>query len=204
MVNKKQLIVWILQTGEPLVIDKGFSRAMRATNLSNKLVDKGHKVILWSSTFNHQSKEHRVSDYQEFKVNENLEIRLIPSCGYKKNISLNRLIDHAQLAYNLRKLLKREKHQPDIAFLGFPPIEVNFVMSSWLSKRNVPFVVDVKDLWPDVFIENLLGWKRRVAKVILFHYYIIILLYYYIIILLYYYIIILLLIQKIPKKEYLN
>ena len=171
MANEKQLIVWILQTGEPLPIDKGFPRPMRATNLTNKLIEKGHKVILWSSTFNHQSKKHRANDYKEFKVNENLEIRLIPSCGYKKNISIKRFVDHAQLAYNLRKVLKREKHQPNVAFLGFPPIEVNFVMSSWLSKKKVPFVVDVKDSWPDVFIENLLGWKRRIAKILLFYYY---------------------------------
>ena len=171
MENEKQLTVWIFQTGEPLVIDKGVSRAMRATNLSNKLIEKGHKVILWSSTFSHQSKEHRIDDYKEFNVNENLEIRLIPSFGYKKNISIRRLVDHAQLAYNLRKLLKREKCQPDVAFLGFPPIEANFVMSGWLSQRKVPFIVDVKDLWPDVFIENLLGWKRRIAKSILFPYF---------------------------------
>ena len=171
MENNKSLTVWVFQTGEPLVIDKGVSRAMRATNLSNKLIEKGHKVILWSSAFSHQSKEHRVDGYKEFKVNKNLEIRLIPSCGYKKNTSIKRLIDHAQLAYNLRNLLKREECQPDVAFLGFPPIEVNFVMSSWLSQRRLPFIVDVKDLWPDVFIENLLGWKRRVAKSILFPYF---------------------------------
>jgi glycosyltransferase involved in cell wall biosynthesis len=171
MGNKRQLTVWIFQTGEPLIIDKGVSRAMRATNLSNKLIERGHKVILWSSTFSHQSKERRIGDYREFKVNKNLEIRLIPSCGYKKNISIKRLVDHAQLAYNLRKLLKQEECQPDVAFLGFPPIEANFVMSNWLSQRKVPFIVDVKDLWPDVFIENLFGWKRRVAKSILFPYF---------------------------------
>ena len=57
---------------------------MRAMNLSNKLVDSGHKVILWSSSFNHQKKKHRSKEYSVHKVNDNLEIRLIPSCGYKK------------------------------------------------------------------------------------------------------------------------
>ena len=171
MENKKALVVWILQTGEPLPTDKGILRPMRAINLTNKLIEKGHKVILWSSSFNHQIKEHRSKDYKELKVNENLEIRLIPSCGYKKNISIKRLIDHAQLGYNLKKTLKKEKNKPDIAFLGFPPIEINFVMSNWLSRNKIPFLVDVKDLWPDAFIENLLGWKKRVLKIFLFFYY---------------------------------
>ena len=171
MVNEKKLVVWILQTGEPLPTDTDFSRPMRAINLSNKLIERGHKVVLWSAKFNHQSKKHRINDDKELRVNENLEIRLIPSCGYKKNISIKRLVDHAQLAYNLTKMLKKEKHQPNIAFLGFPPIEVNLVMSNWLKKNKIPFVVDVKDLWPDALIENLIGWKKIIIKFFLFYYY---------------------------------
>ena len=37
--------IWILQTGEPLHIDEGKPRAMRAMNLSNKLVEAGHNVF---------------------------------------------------------------------------------------------------------------------------------------------------------------
>ena len=40
MKNEKKLIVWILQTGEPLHIDKNFLRPMRAINLTNKLIEK--------------------------------------------------------------------------------------------------------------------------------------------------------------------
>ena len=171
MENEKKLVVWILQTGEPLPIDKNFLRPMRAINLTNKLIEKGHKVVLWSSRFNHQFKEHRKTGDQELKANENLEIRLISSCGYKKNISIRRLIDHALLGFNLIKMLKKEKHLPDIAFLGFPPIEVNLIMSNWLRKKKIPFIVDVKDLWPDVFIENLIGIKKKIIKFLLFYYF---------------------------------
>ena len=171
MENKKKLVVWILQTGEPLPIDKNFLRPMRAINLSNKLIEKGHKVVLWSSRFNHQSKEHRKISDEELWVNKSLEVRLISSCGYKKNISIRRLIDHAQLGFNLYKMLKKEKQFPDVAFLGFPPIEVNFVMSNWLRKKKIPFILDVKDIWPDVFIENLIGFKKKIAKLLLFHYF---------------------------------
>ena len=50
------MLVWILQTGEPLHIDGGAPRPMRAMNLSNKLVKAGHTVVLWSSAFDHQKK----------------------------------------------------------------------------------------------------------------------------------------------------
>jgi len=38
--------VWILQTGEPLHIDAGHPRPMRAMNLANALVKAGHIVLM--------------------------------------------------------------------------------------------------------------------------------------------------------------
>ena len=122
--------IWILQTGEPLHINNVSLRPMRAMNLSNKLVDKGHQVVLISSAFNHQEKKHLATKYTIHKINNNLEIRLIPSCGYKKHIGFKRLLDHFQLAWNLNKILTKEKSIPDIAFIGYPPIEAAFVFNS--------------------------------------------------------------------------
>jgi hypothetical protein len=55
----KELTVWILQTGEPLPIDLENPRPMRAVNLANALIAAGHRVVLWSSAFSHQKKQHR-------------------------------------------------------------------------------------------------------------------------------------------------
>ena len=162
------MLVWILQTGEPLHIDEEYPRPMRAINLSNKLIELGHSVVLWSSAFSHQRKEHRTKKYKIHKVNDNLEVRLIPSCGYKKHIGLMRLIDHFQLAWNLKSLLINERDTPDIAFIGYPPIETAAVMSSWLKKRGVPMILDVKDLWPSMFVDAFPKFLQPIARVI-FH-----------------------------------
>ena len=69
--------VWILQTGEPLHIDSAGLRPMRAMNLSNALINRGHQVTLWSSDFDHFSKQHRTGKTSMIKVSDNLEIRLI-------------------------------------------------------------------------------------------------------------------------------
>jgi glycosyltransferase involved in cell wall biosynthesis len=160
--------IWILQTGEPLPTDQIDRRPMRATNLSNKLVSAGHNVTLWSSSFNHQEKIQRSCKYKVHSVGDNLEIRLIPSRGYKSHIGIERLIDHAQMAWNLRQLLKHEEAIPDVAFIGYPPIEIAAVMSKWLKKRNVPILLDVKDLWPSIFIDAFPAMLRPFARV-LFH-----------------------------------
>jgi len=143
---------------------------MRAMNLSQALVEKGHSVTLWSSDFDHFSKKHRFGHIKVIKYSDNLEIRLIPSRGYESNVGLSRLIDHAQLGFNLSKMLKSQS-PPDIAFLGFPPIETSWVMSRWLAKNKVKFILDVKDAWPEVLLR---AFPRRIAwvtKFLLFPYF---------------------------------
>ena len=48
--------IWILQTGEFLQIDKDKGRPMRAINLSEYFLKRGHSVNLLSSDFSHQLK----------------------------------------------------------------------------------------------------------------------------------------------------
>jgi glycosyltransferase involved in cell wall biosynthesis len=145
--------VWIFQTGEPVHVDNGDFRPMRAMNLANVLVERGHSVTLWTSAFNHQEKIHRSKYYDCHNINCNLEIKLIPSPGYKQNLSFRRLYDHFILAKNLRKILFSEMdRKPDVAFVGYPPIEVASVFAGWLKVKKVPFLIDVKDQWPTIFI----------------------------------------------------
>ena len=143
--------IWILQTGEPLQIDTARLRPMRAMNLSNALIKDGHDVVIWSSNFDHFSKSHRSKTKDSFEVSKTLKIRLINSRGYKSNISLARLIDHAKLALNLRRMLKNET-PPDVAFIGYPPIETAWTLTRWLKNRSIPILLDIKDAWPEVLI----------------------------------------------------
>lgn len=165
--------IWILQTGEPLHCDGLNARPMRAMNLANKLIENGHNVILWSSAFSHQSKSHRYKKFKKIKIANNLEIRLIPSPGYKKNISFARFYDHYVLGRNLHKQLIEEKECPDVAFVGFPPIEIAYAMSLWLKKKNIPYLLDVKDKWPHIIVESFPFFLRPVVKILLLPYFLI-------------------------------
>ncbi|WP_341920129.1 glycosyltransferase [Polaromonas sp. YR568] len=167
------LTVWVLQTGEPLPTDSGNPRPMRAMNLAKTLVAAGHKVVLWSSSFYHQEKRHRAAGNDRLTVSPLLEVRLIASPGYQRNIGPGRLWDHAVLGRNLAKLLAAETTQPDVAFVGYPPIETAAVMTRWLAERHVPCMVDVKDQWPTIFTDPLPGFLRPVGRIALapyFHY----------------------------------
>jgi len=165
------LTIWLFQTGEPLHIDDGNPRPMRAINLANALVASGHKVVLWSSSFYHQEKRHRVQGSDRIKGSPGLEIRLISSPGYRRNIGLGRLWDHAMLARNLAKELSTETVAPDVAFIGYPPIETAAIMTSWLAMRGIPCIVDVKDQWPTIFIDALPAPLKPLGRIALTPYF---------------------------------
>lgn len=163
--------VWIFQTGEPLHIDGDNYRPMRAMNLANILIKRGHYVTIWSSAFYHQEKKHRALKYTKVRYNDFLEIRLIPSTGYIKNISFKRLYDHFSLAYNLKNILKKEVLLPDVAFIGYPPIEFAYIAQKWLTNKKVKTILDVKDLWPEIFILSLPKSIKKISKILLFPYF---------------------------------
>ncbi len=152
MSQNKSLTVWIFQTGEPIHLDEANSRGMRAMNLSDELVSKGHRVVLWTSDFDHFSKKSRFGNATTVDYSNLLSIRLIPSNGYKAHKSLIRFLDHFQLALNLKKML-RSQTPPDIAFVGLPPVEAAWVMSRWLKKKHIPFMLDIKDTWPENYVD---------------------------------------------------
>lgn len=157
--------VWILQTGEPLHVDSGSRRPMRAMNLANALVDAGHNVVVFSADFSHTDKKHRFGHYKEIKVNELLQYRLIPSPGYRRHIGFKRLYDHWVMGRNLDRLLKQEKQRPDVAFVGFPPIEVAYHMIRWLKVHKIPSLIDVKDQWPELFVNALPSVVRPIGRI---------------------------------------
>ncbi|SPD74603.1 putative Glycosyltransferase-like protein [uncultured Desulfobacterium sp.] len=167
----RKLLIWVFQTGEPLHLDGKNVRPMRAMNIANALVQAGHKVVLWSSAFYHQEKRHRSPTSKRIRISNNLEIRLIPSMGYNGNVSVARLMDHAQLAFNLKNMLGKEKELPHAAFIGYPPVEPAAVMVSWLARRGVPTLLDVKDQWPAMFLDIVPASCRPLVRLVLSPYF---------------------------------
>ena len=158
--------IWILQTGEPLHCDGGAPRPMRAMNLADALVASGHSVRLWSSAFYHQEKRHRAADFQSIDINSSLTIELVPSPGYRRNVGVDRLFDHAVLARNLKMKLRSisNDERPEVIFVGYPPIEVAAVMLRWARDHSIPSVIDVKDQWPALFVDAFPGALQSIAR----------------------------------------
>jgi glycosyltransferase involved in cell wall biosynthesis len=157
--------VWLLQIGEILPLQTG-TRRLRTAMLADKLTERGHNVLWWASAFDHFGKKWIFSKDMEFQVNERLRIKALKGMGYRKNISLSRFIDHRMIAWKFRRFADGIE-KPDVIVASMPSYDLAFEAARYAKKYGIPVIVDIRDQWPDIFIENVPQRFRGMARVIL-------------------------------------
>ena len=75
--------VWIIQTGEQLPIRSGV-RKMRTAVLADKLLERGHSVLWWASTFEHQRKVMIAKRDRNFNISERYTVGFFEAAGIAK------------------------------------------------------------------------------------------------------------------------
>ena len=154
--------IWLLRSNEIMPIN-GNNRFMRMGMLADELVkDSSNDVTWFCSSFDHYKKVQYFNENTTVDVSSNLHLKFIYAKGYKTNISLRRAINHWLTARRLRKAMKNSP-KPDIIVVSLPTIEFSYEACRYGEKNNVPVIVDVRDLWPDSFKQNLQGFLRLAA-----------------------------------------
>jgi len=142
--------IWLITSGEPIPSEN--ERPHRVGILSQMLAKKGHEVVWWTTTFDHQKKEYLFNENTEIRVNENLKMYYLHSkTSYKKNISFDRIINHNEVAKSFRAV-SSNSDLPDIMFCSFPTIDLSYSSVKFGVENNIPVIVDVRDLWPEIFL----------------------------------------------------
>ncbi len=144
--------VWLLSIGEPLPCEGNGNRLWRTGNLAKSLADKGHQVTWWTSTFNHKEKRQLVSEDSTWTFMPNCKIRLLHAPSYKKNISLKRLRNHRQLADKFMEEANKLS-RPDVIVSSLPTLDFCSAAIDYGSRYKIPVVLDIRDLWPDIFVD---------------------------------------------------
>lgn len=144
--------VWLIQIGEPLPIDGKNVRLHRTGILANYLVESGHEVVWWASTFDHFNKKQRYNKDTVIDLRDGCKLILLHSFRYKKNLSISRLINHFFIARRFKRLAKREA-APDIIVSSFPSINLSYEAVQYGNARKIPVVIDARDMWPDIFLD---------------------------------------------------
>lgn len=157
--------VWLLKDGENLPIQND-ARRMRTWMLAEELVKHGHSVTWWASTHSHQRKTLLFAQDRDIEVNHGFRLKLLFVGGYKKNKSARRLLHHLRLANRFRREASALP-KPDIIVSSFPTIELAFQAVGFAKTHNVPVIVDIRDPWPDTFLELVPSYLRAPASLAL-------------------------------------
>lgn len=117
--------------------------------IADMLSDSGHKVEIVTSQFAHRRK--RMRYVEEEQLNKlNYKLTMLYESGYKKNVSLRRFYSHYVFGKSLEKyLLSRET--PDLIYCAVPSLDAGYVAAKYAKNKNVRFIIDVQDLWPEAF-----------------------------------------------------
>ena len=162
--------IWLIKIGEPLPVANSDDRLHRTGLFFEKLSSYGHDVIWWSGTFDHARKKHLFNKDKKIELSKNASLYLIHSIGYKKNISFRRALDHIELASKFT-YLSRQQDIPDVIFCSMPTLELSMAAINYGNKYNVPVIIDLRDMWPDIFIARAPTYFQLFLKIILFHYF---------------------------------
>jgi glycosyltransferase involved in cell wall biosynthesis len=168
--------IWLLQDGEPLPIDES-PRLMRTGNLAPRLVAAGFLVTWWTSRFNHGLKKYRHGSGGFTDVGDRYRLRMLDGPSYTRNLSLRRMRHYRSLAAQFSRLADSVE-RPDLILASFPSPELAFAGMRFARRHGVPFIVDIRDPWPDIFsayfhpfaswaLAPIVSYYRRMTRAIM-------------------------------------
>ena len=149
--GKKHVVV--IKDGELLPIQKN-SPCLRMGSLAAQLVSNGYQVTWLATTWSHQFKE-TIDDAGEYSVSNNYDIVLLECGSYQKNVSAERLRHHSKFAKRISTWLNQLETKPDLILSAYPIPSAAAAAACFAKENDIPFVLDIRDLWPDVFIDKL-------------------------------------------------
>ena len=155
--------VWLITVGEPLPLPETRERLLRTGVLAESLAQRGHQVLWWTSAVDHVGKRFFVEGEPRLAVTSGEELQFLHGRLYTHNVSLNRLRNHDEIAARFRELSRREP-APDLVLCSFPTIELSLEAIRFGRRASVPVLLDVRDLWPDIFLDVAPRWARSLVR----------------------------------------
>lgn len=159
--------VWMIHMGENVQSDGGDARLYRLGALAEVLEARGHDVERWVPTFNHNTLSQRFDRDTDVRVTDRHVITHIHAAGFSRHRSVARLRFHRAVASRWVELGRRAEHRPDLILTSIPTPEIAAAGIELGRQHKAHVVVDVRDLWPDVYASMVPRAVRPLARVAL-------------------------------------
>jgi glycosyltransferase involved in cell wall biosynthesis len=148
----QHLRVWLFKISENIPNREG--TRPRTFQIADALLTRGHEVLWWNSAFDHPQKRFD-SDRQGIRdFAHRGRIIYLPSPGYKRNASLMRYLDHWILSKGFRKAASLQR-PPNVMVIAMPDLHLATEAMKYARMHGIPTIIDVRDQWPDVFVEAI-------------------------------------------------
>ena len=145
MTDKKRIAIYT----QDAKLGNEVKGATRYVYLATLLHEHGYDVDFITSGFQHWEKRQR--DVEHFDAGTDAyTIRFIEEPFYPKNMCPQRIWAHHVVAKRVLEYFD-EHHDYDLIYCQIPPNDVAREIGKAAQKFNIPFVVDVNDLWPEAF-----------------------------------------------------
>lgn len=144
--------IWLIRHSETLPCDGESPRLLRMGLLAEELRKGENDITWWTSTLLYNNKAMRFDHDAVVDIDENYRIRFVHSGTYEKNISIKRLVHYANARKKFLYLAELEE-EPDIIVASMPSIEWALAAVEYATKHNVPIFVDIRDTFPDMYLD---------------------------------------------------
>jgi glycosyltransferase involved in cell wall biosynthesis len=125
-------------------------RSTRTVLLARTLVECGFDVTWFLSAFSHLAK--RTRPLQRSPSEElGIRVRFVKACSYTKHVSFRRVLSEALFAMRLLRECRTERSWPDVIIAGHATLFSGVAAVLLARHYRVPLVIDMFDLWPEVF-----------------------------------------------------
>ncbi|MBM3778744.1 MAG: glycosyltransferase family 4 protein [Acidimicrobiia bacterium] len=156
--------VWLIKAGEPTPVDRGQPRLFRTGQLARCLAGRGHDVVWWTAAFDHQRKRFRDLAAGAATVEPGFRIEFVSSPGYRWNVSFRRWLDDIALAAAMWRRMRASPQPPDVIVCAFPLLFTALAAVRYGRARGIPVLMDVRDMWPDIFADVETGVRGGVYR----------------------------------------
>lgn len=137
-------------------------REYRSAMLARALAVRGHDVTWWISDIEHRSKQRRPKGISDPLLPRNVRLEIVEARAYRHNISLGRIFYEQSFARGFEQR-SQSLTIPDLIVLADPSLFFSDPVVRYAKRHKVPFVLDILDLWPELFHVLLPGKIRHLG-----------------------------------------
>ncbi len=164
---KKNMNIWIVYQFASTPEMPG---SQRSYQYAKAFADMGNDVTLWTSSFSHWGKVETIQGNDPYIVKNEGKLKIISlrtKPAYYRN-NYKRILNLLNFAYVFSRVSRTVLPLPDVIIASYPSPFAAFAAYRRAIKCNSKFVLEIRDLWPQVWVERKAFSKHNPFVTILY------------------------------------